>query len=789
MSWGRGPSDAPMVAVSGWDRARLAAHLKGLDAGITLTNTADRFVVSGTPAAVAQLQVRIAQTVAKAEAANAKSLGLQEPAPVVEPLATSAPFHSRWMADAVRPIQAHAARLGLRFDPAALQIPVLRYEDGQPWDGTPDLFESMCLHPVDWQTTCRALAARKVTHVVDLGPGGGVAALAGLNLAGQGVRVVAAAERNGQATLGAADPAAFATPATWASLAPVAERGEGGLKLRNRFTALTGCPPVFLPGMTPTTADTPIIVAAANAGLFAELAGGGQPTEAILRKRAARLREQLAPGAGYVFNALYLDPYLWGLHLGRDKLVLRLKAEGHPIDGVTVSAGLPPVDEAVALLAEWRAAGITRNSFKAGSDAQIEHVLRIADADGGDVILQVEGGRAGGHHGFHDLEGMLLRWYARIRRRPNVVLAVGGGVGDGARVKALLDGTWAQAHDRPVMPVDAVFVGTVAMACAEAETAPAVKRALAAAQGSPKLLGRGQVDGAVRSGRSGLGADIHYLDNHAGRVAALLDEVAGNPQAAAARHAEIAAALAPTAKPWFGPLDGTYRALLDRLVDLMALGRGGEFEDGVWLAADHRARFGDTLRRALQRCECAGPLPTNADLDDPRAAVQRAAQRCPALDSRRVLLEDQRWFVESVCKRPGKPVPFVPVIDGDVHRWFTRDALWQSHDPRFDAEGVLVIPGPTAVAGIDRVDEPVAELFTRLMAPAIQGAPQRAGHTEDPVATAHAADTVTWAGATVLNPVPAALAGSALRERRRLLGGDGDGGRQRAVRRLLGEPG
>ena len=48
-------------------------------------------------------------------------------------------------------------------------------------------------------------------------------------------------------------------------------------------------------------------------------------------------------------------------------------------------------------------------------------------------------------------------------------------------------------------------------------------------------------------------------------------------------------------------------------------------------------------------------------MDDPRAAVQRAAQRCPALDSRRVLLEDQRWFVESVCKRPGKPVPIQSV--------------------------------------------------------------------------------------------------------------------------------
>jgi fatty acid synthase len=61
-------------------------------------------------------------------------------------------------------------------------------------------------------------------------------------------------------------------------------------------------------------------------------------------------------------------------------------------------------------------------------------------------------------------------------------------------------------------------------------------------------------------------------------------------------------------------------------------------------------------------------------------------------------------------------VNFVPVIDRDVRRWYKSDALWQSHDDRFDADQVLVIPGPEAVQGITRVDEPVGDLLGRFVA-------------------------------------------------------------------------
>ena len=64
-------------------------------------------------------------------------------------------------------------------------------------------------------------------------------------------------------------------------------------------------------------------------------------------------------------------------------------------------------------------------------------------------------------------------------------------------------------------------------------------------------------------------------------------------------------------------------------------------------------------------------------------------------------------------------MPFVPVLDAEVRRWYMADGLWQAQDDRLDADQVFVIPGPEAVAGITRADEPVADLLARFEAAAI----------------------------------------------------------------------
>ncbi len=180
------------------------------------------------------------------------------------------------------------------------------------------------------------------------------------------------------------------------------------MKLSTKFTRLTGRSPILLAGMTPTTVDAKIVAAAANAGHWAELAGGGQVTEQIFDDRVAELTQLLEPGRAIQFNSLFLDPYLWKLQLGGKRLVQKARQSGAPIDGVIVTAGIPELDEAVALIEELNEIGITHVVFKPGTVDQIKSVIKIAaEVPDKDVIAHIEGGRAGGHHSWEDLDDLL----------------------------------------------------------------------------------------------------------------------------------------------------------------------------------------------------------------------------------------------------------------------------------------------------------------------------------------------------------------------------------------------
>ena len=305
-----------------------------------------------------------------------------------------------------------------------------------------------------------------------------------------------------------------------------------------------------------------------------------------------------------MLNALFLDPYLWNLQVGRERLVQKARAAGAPINGVTISAGIPDKAEALALLDELAEAGIWLNAFKPGTVAQVQEVLAIAADTPHTVWIHLEGGAAGGHHSWEDLDELLLSTYHLIREHENVVLAVGGGIADPERAGALLTGTWAHAHGAATMPVDAILLGTVTMATRESAASPSVKAALVAAAGHDGWVSRGKFTGGTTSGRSGLNADIHFLDNSASRAAALLDSVAGDEKAVEARRAEIIEALAATAKPYFGDVaEMTYAEMLERFVILTALGRHGRYEDGAWLDTTHRGRFRALLQQAEARLD------------------------------------------------------------------------------------------------------------------------------------------------------------------------------------------
>ena len=200
--------------------------------------------------------------------------------------------------------------------------------------------------------------------------------------------------------------------------------------------------------MTPTTVDPEIVAAAANRGHWAELAGGGQVTEADLRRERRGAHRAARGGPHGQFNTLFLDPYLWKMQVGGQRLVQKARLAGAPFDGLVVSAGIPETEDAVAMIEDLHDSGISHVVFKPGTVKQIRQVLAIAREVESPVIVHIEGGVAGGHHSWEDLDELLLATYAELRSVENLVVCVGGGIGTPDRAVDYLTGTWARRPRR-----------------------------------------------------------------------------------------------------------------------------------------------------------------------------------------------------------------------------------------------------------------------------------------------------------------------------------------------------
>ncbi|MGV9667344.1 fatty acid synthase subunit beta domain-containing protein [Nocardia niigatensis] len=768
---------SPMVAVSNVDpealKAVVAEAMDGVApekaAVLSIRNGRRRAVLSGPVGQLDRVRQHAAEINAEqAGEREAKKRGGAVFAPVFEDIPVEVAFHHPALAETVDLVEGWAQQCGLDAELAAT------------------LAREVLVDPIDWIGIVDETVAAGAQWVLDLGPGDLLTRLTAGSLKGTGVGVLAASTRPGQRSLftpGAAPEVA----AAWSEFAPKPIRlPNGRIVVETAFTRLTGRSPILLAGMTPTTVDAKIVAAAANAGHWAELAGGGQVTEQIFADRVEELKRLLQPGRAVQFNSLFLDPYLWKLQLGGKRLVQRARSAGAPLDGVIVTAGIPELEEAVALIEELSEVGIAHVAFKPGTVAQIRAVLRIADAvPSYPVIMHIEGGRAGGHHSWEDLDDLLLETYAELRSRDNVIVCVGGGIGTPERATEYLVGEWSQQHGYPAMPLDGVLVGTAAMATLEATTAPEVKQLLVDTPGTPDWVGAGTAVGGMASGRSQLGADIHEIDNAASRTGRLLDEVAGDAEAVAARRAEIIAALDATAKPYFGDVATmTYLEWLERYVELaVGLDRrkdfdcGGDFSDAiadatrsVWLDITWRDRFAEMVRRTESRLNPADRgtiatlFPEDSAFETPVQAICALKEQYPAAADTVLHPADVPFFV-ALCKTPGKPVNFVPVVDQDVRRWWRSDSLWQAHDPRYTADQVCIIPGTVAVAGITRVDEPVGELLDRFeqntayslvrtgVVPAAVDGRRRAEVANGLLDIVLAAPDVQWAGRTTVNPI------------------------------------
>ncbi|MUL74605.1 type I polyketide synthase [Mycolicibacterium sp. CBMA 226] len=768
---GRGDK-SPMVSVTNVDPERIAELLEEFSKDVrtvlppvlSIRNGRRSVVITGTPEQLARFELYCSKITEKDEAERKNKLrGGAVFSPVFQGVQVEVGFHTPRLADGIEVVDRWAAKCGIDTELAHAMT------------------EAIFVKPIDWVAEVERMHDAGARWIIDLGPSDTVTRLTSPIIRGLGVGIVPAATRAGQRSLFTVGAAPVVQPA-WSSFAPTAvELPNGDVKLSTKFTRLTGRSPILLAGMTPTTVDAKIVAAAANAGHWAELAGGGQVTEEIFENRVAELTQLLEPGRAIQFNSLFLDPYLWKLQLGGKRIVQKARQSGAPIDGVIVTAGIPELEEAVALIEELHEIGITNVVFKPGTVDQIKSVIKIAEeVPDREIIVHVEGGRAGGHHSWEDLDDLLVSTYSDLRKQANLTICVGGGIGTPERAAEYLSGRWAETYGFPLMPVDGILVGTAAMATLEATTSPQVKQLLVDTKGTDHWVGAGKAQGGMASGRSQLGADIHEIDNTASRCGRLLDEVAGDADAVAERRDEIIAAMANTAKPYFGDVaDMTYLQWLQRYVEL-AIGDGSSTADtkrdhSPWLDITWRDRFEEMLQRAEARLNPADAgrietlFPATAEgealLEDPQRAIAELLARYPEAETLRLHPADVPFFI-TLCKTLGKPVNFVPVIDKDVRRWWRSDSLWQAHDARYDADQVCVIPGTAAVAGITRVDEPVGELLDRfeqaaideVLAAGVKPVPvvsrrQARVDITGPLAVVLDSPDVLWAGRTAINPV------------------------------------
>ena len=557
--------------------------------------------------------------------------------------------------------------------------------------------------------------------MLDLGPGTAVARLTAENLRGSGVRVLALASPEGRRVLTVAGRRARRARCHLRGVRAGSSL-PGGAHLDTRYTRATGRPPVILAGMTPTTVDAPIVAAAANAGYMAELAGGGQPDRRTFELRVEELASLLEPGREVVFNTLLLDRHLWELHISRGRAAVRRAAGGRAVRGADrVGRASRTSTRRSRCWTALAAEGMRVNAFKPGTAEQVRQLLAIADAAPHHTIAaHLEGGRAGGHHSWEDLEELLLETYHELRRR-----AERAGV-RGRRHRH------ARARRRPA----ARDVGAGARRGRDAGRRGADRHGgdgggrvggVAAGQGGAgRGVRLGGVGAAARASTAAshrparnLNADIHLLDNAASRAGHLLESVAGDEAAVAARRDEIIAALALTAKPYFGELAAMTYARAARAVPRARARSGavGRYDDGAWGHPSWRARYEALYERfAARLARRVGSVAVTSTRRpgsrwSVRARIRRRRRRCCTPPTR-----SSSW--RSATGRASR-CRSCPVLDGEVRRWYMADGLWQAQDDRLGADEVFVIPGPEAVAGITRADEPVAELLARFEAEAI----------------------------------------------------------------------
>jgi fatty acid synthase subunit beta len=283
---------------------------------------------------------------------------------------------------------------------------------------------------------------------LDFGPGGisGLGVLTSRNKDGTGVRVILAGAIDGTIPEVGYKPELFDRDEEHAvkyAIDWVKEHGPRLIKtstgqtyVDTKMSRLLGVPPVMVAGMTPCTVPWDFVAATMNAGYQIELAGGGYYNAKTMTEALRKIENAIPPGRGITVNLIYVNPRAMQWQI---PLLGQLRAEGVPIEGLTIGAGVPSIEVAQEYI---ETLGLKHIAFKPGSVEAIQAVINIAKANPTfPVILQWTGGRGGGHHSFEDFHQPILQMYGRIRRSENIVLVAGSGFGGAEDTYPYLTGT------------------------------------------------------------------------------------------------------------------------------------------------------------------------------------------------------------------------------------------------------------------------------------------------------------------------------------------------------------
>ncbi|UZJ56206.1 hypothetical protein CBS101457_005526 [Exobasidium rhododendri] len=744
---------SPMLSVNGLSQVALEKFIKstnshleeGYKVDISLFNGPRNFIVTGPPRSLFGLVGNLRAKRAESGADQTRvPFSKRKPVFNMRFLPVGVPYHSTYLQGATEKVTQLDYQGSELWQASELKTTVRNTFDGSDMSQYPDsqsLLQSVCdqifVQHIYWLQATDVPAT--TTACLDFGTGGlsGIGSLTARNLEGRGVRtIIVSGVHPKSAEL--YDIAEVQNEKRWIDdyRPKLVKTLSGEIKIDTLMSRVLGKPPICVGGMTPSTVQAGINAAVANAGYHIELAGGGQIRPNILRSRVEEIQSLTEAGQPLTLNCLYINQRQWSFQYPQ---WLEMRREGFPLNGFTVAAGVPSTEAAKTMLDGLKQAGIEHVTFKPGSVEGIRQVCNIASANPTmNIICQVTGGRAGGHHSAEDFHQLILPTYSLIRNYSNLALVAGSGFGSDEDFWPYFCGDWSVAFGSQPMPMDGVMFASRIMTAAEAHTSTPIKQLIVDAPGVDDKDWEGTYEretGGILTVTSELGEPIHKIATRGIKLWHELDKELF-PLTKEKRLAWMSEKKdylierlnKDFQKPWFPcRKDGTaaqdvaemtYEEVSLRLLRLLFVSHQSR-----WIDLSLRNLVGDWLRRCEERFagintggEKISLLQNYSCLDkEPKKFIETFFEEYPDGKSLWLAAEDVSYFI-AICGRPGqKPVPFIPVLDENFPVFFKRDSLWFSEDLDAvfdqDPQRVCILQGPMAVRHSKIVNEPVKDIL------------------------------------------------------------------------------